>query len=536
MKKTILIILLMAALIPLGAAERVFVSTDRSIYIAGENLFCSLFCIETETMQPSGLSALAYLEIASAETTAATAKIALLNGHGAGIIQIPAHIPSGNYVVYAYTTAGGTENCLAGSRTISVFNTTSNARTNVQIVSDSEYSTTYPADASSGLGLVVIGQARSGKDFEIALSETLGNGARVSLSVFRIDDIGLPENGGVRAFTDALRKEGGKENPGIAEYEGEIVRATVKGGTATTAILSSAGSPTDVYIGKPDKDGHVKFFTNNIYGDRELVCSVDSPNAYLSFEDSFLHPSAGSVPALRMAPSLFSSLVARKTAAADAPAADTLVSFLPRRKDNLTEALPLTRYHLDDYTRFHSLNEIFVEIARELSIGKSHGKEIMRLGFKDPTTGRYYLRENILVMLDGVVLPEITPLKKMDAMLFSDIDIYYGPFAMGGVSFNGIVNFVTKQNYVKVIDFPAGVRVVDFKGVCAPVAYLGSSTETDQDQRMLLFWHPAVCLDKEETLRFSLKAPSRPGHFAAVAEGFDGNGAPVYAIWNFNVL
>ena len=534
--KKLLSIILMAAILPLHAAERIFVSTDRSVYIAGENLFCSLFCMETETMQASELSAVAYLEIASEDATAATAKIALRQGRGAGMIQLPASIPTGNYVVYAYTTAGGTKDCLIGSKTVSIFNTTSNARSNVRIVSDSDYTSTLPSDASEGLRLVVVGQARCGRDFEISLSQTVGNNASVSFSVYRLDDVIQPENGGIQAFTNALQQEGGNEKNGaVAEYEGEIIRAKVKGGTASAAMLSSAGSPTDVYIGKPDADGNVHFYTNNIYGDRELVCSVDSPDAYLSIEDPFLHPALGGIPDLKMAPSLFSSLVARKTAASKVRV-DTLLSPLPKRKDNLTESLPLTRYHLDDYTRFHSLSEIFVEIAQELSIGKSHGKEILRLGFKDPTTGRYYLRENILVMLDGVILPEIAPLKKMDAMLFNDIDIYYGPFAMGGVSFNGIVNFATKQNYVKVIDFPAGVRVVDFKGVCAPAAYLGAVPEGDLDNRILLYWHPDVAVTKEETLRFSLKAPSTPGHFAAIAEGFTGEGVPVHAVWTFEVL
>lgn len=534
--KKLFVILFLTATIPMLAAERIFVSTDRSVYIAGESLFCSLFCMETETMQASALSAVAYLEIASEDATAATAKIALMEGRGTGRVLLPASIPTGNYVVYAYTAAGGTKDCLAGAKTISIFNTTSNARSNVQVISDSDYSTTIPSDASEGLRLVVVGQARCGKDFEISLSQALGKSARVSFSVYRLDDINQPDNGGIRAFTNTLRQKGSHEkNAAVAEYEGEIIKAKVKGGTASTAMLSSAGSPTDVYLGKPDADGNVLFYTNNIYGDRELVCSVDSPDAYLSIEDPFIHPAVGGIPALKMSPSLFSSLVSRKTAASQVHA-DSLLTPLPKRKDNLTESLPLTRYHLDDYTRFHSLSEIFVEIVNELSIGKSHGKECLRLGFKDPTTGRYYLRENILVMLDGVILPEITPLKRMDAMLFKDIDIYYGPFAIGGVSFNGIVNFVTKQDYVKVIDFPAGVSVVDFKGVCTPVAYLGAAPGRDQDNRNLLYWHPDVAITKEETLRFSLKAPSNPGHFAAVAEGFTDEGAPVYAFWNFMVL
>ena len=50
------------------------------------------------------------------------------------------------------------------------------------------------------------------------------------------------------------------------------------------------------------------------------------------------------------------------------------------------------------------------------------------------------------------------------------------------------------------LQFPANVRVVDFKGVCYPVAYLGAPVE-GEDYRSLLYWHPALKLG----LNFSSK-------------------------------
>ena len=59
----------------------------------------------------------------------------------------------------------------------------------------------------------------------------------------------------------------------LPEYEGEIVYAAVEGlderqldslSDMAVATLSSAGSPSDIYVGKVGEKGKLVFFTNNI--------------------------------------------------------------------------------------------------------------------------------------------------------------------------------------------------------------------------------------------------------------------------------
>ena len=80
--------------------------------------------------------------------------------------------------------------------------------------------------------------------------------------------------------------------------------------------LSSAGSPSNLYIGV-NHGKNVRFMTNNIYGDREIVCEVsnlDQESGSITIEDPFIYPSAGSIPKLPISKILYQDLSARKVA------------------------------------------------------------------------------------------------------------------------------------------------------------------------------------------------------------------------------
>ena len=521
-----------------GAAGRIFVSTDKSVYITGEWLWCSLFNIDTASGKLSNISAVAYVELVSSDGSGAQAKIALTEGRGSGRIRIPESLPTGNYKVLAYT-AGEEEQSIYGAKTISVFNTFSTARVQggVEVVSENQYKAEVATQTKGNLEISIHGTARCGRQFTVNVINPGESAAGISLSVYKQDDIIEPANRSLAAFIDQIRQERTVSSVSGAskEYEGLVINAKIIGPKTGISSLSSAGSPSDVYVGRVDDDGKLQFFTNNIYGDRELVCETGSPDSYIVLEEPFTHPSPGDVDKLRLCPSLRSSLVNRKASLSQSVVPDTLLTFLPRRQDHLLQGVNCSVYHLDDYVRFHSLEEIFVEIAHELVIRKSHGKETIMMGVKDLASGRYNLQDNIMVMLDGIVLTDISPLKKMDALLLDDICLYTDPFALGGVSYNGAVNFVTKQNYVKAVQFPANVRVLDFKGCCYPLAYTGGYYGSNEDLRQLLFWHPSIILPAGETIRLPLSAPSLPGHYIVRAEGLDDEGTPVQAEFQFDI-
>ena len=152
----------------------------------------------------------------------------------------------------------------------------------------------------------------------------------------------------------------------------------------------------------------------------------------------------------------------------------------------------------------------------------------------DATESRHFLQDNILVMMDGVVLTDHSLLADFDALLLEDIDIYRQAVAIGQLSFNGVVNFISKKNYVTALQFPENTRVVDFKGVSYPVAYLGE-VPSGEDLRQLLFWHPALDLPAGSQLRIPIQAPAYAGRFRIVVQGKRADGSPLHAEYTFEV-
>ena len=531
--------------------ERIFVSTDRSAYLAGDAVWCSLTCLDENGLF-SNASAVSYVELVSEEGTACTAKIGLLEGRGAGSFRIPVTTPTGTYRILAYTAVNAAENgspWLAGSRLVTVFNTTSRARVagNVVIGSGNAPLAQEGRPAAEGQ-LELSSRIRLQKGQSAVLSlHNGGAAASVSLSIYHADDLpeGARENTPA-GFLKALPASVSTVRAVTVENDGEIISARIRGTVLkaddlTLATLSAAGSPTDLYIGRAEGDDRLRFYTSNIYGNREIVCEVsqlDRQEGYIDFESPFLFPETGPLPKLTLDPALRPDLNARKAAlrAEKTRRIDTLTTYMTHREDLLLASIPSHRYHLDDYTRFHSVKEILVEITPELHLRTDHGVPSLLLTYSDALDRRSDRTDNIAVMMDGVLLSDLNLLLGFDAMLLEDIDIYDQPLVCGRTPLHGIVNFITKKNYVTALHFPASVRVVDFQGVAYPVAYNGAVPEGEgQDLRQLLYWHPILNLDAGSDYRLEFNTPGYAGRFKAVAEGFTEDGKPVYQEFSFEV-
>ena len=558
MKKLIITILALTAGILAGAAvpvERVYVSTDRDVYIAGDAVWCSLTILNGNG-RFSNESAVSYLELVSTDGTVCTAKIGLLEGRGAGSFRIPVTTPTGTYRLVAYTAINAEEEgepWMAGSRLLTVFNTTSSARVlnGVEILDEAAYGALQqPGTASQGK-VQLSSRVRIPKGTASALVlSNAGPKASVSLSVRHEDDLvpAARENNPasfLKALPQDVRIKDGA-NP-VTEFDGEIVTARIKGAlmedvdSYAEATLSTAGDPSSIYVGKAVGTDIVRYYTSNIYGNREIVCEVsklDKEGGYIDFESPFIRVDAGQMPPLRLSPAQRQDLVARKAAlrAEKALRIDTLTTYMTRRTDLLLESVDFRRYHLDDYNRFPSVRETIIEFIPELSLRKVKDKWVMQLVVSDAVQSRFEKTHNILVMMDGVILSDLDALVDFDAMLLEDVDIYSQTFVCGRIPFHGMVNFISKKNYVTALHFPANVRVVDFQGVTYPVAYNGAVPEGEgQDLRQLLYWHPILNLDAGSDYRLEFTAPDYAGRFKAVAEGFTEDGTPVYQEFSFEV-
>ncbi|MDD7072093.1 MAG: hypothetical protein SPH62_06745 [Candidatus Egerieousia sp.] len=295
-------LLLFFLLLPLCAGaqttvvEKTYISTDREIYVSGDKIWCSAFCVDAaNTLRPSSLSAIAYVEIVSEDGTLESGKIALSEGRGAGTIEIPATAPTGNYRIVAYTAY--TKNTPGFnpqehiSKTISIFNTSTKERVKngVKILSDSEYdalrtpagtpastpagtpastpagthttgthttgthsSSTYNAGTHTAAGALSITCHRSAEGYlEVVLTNNSATPADLSLSLSNRDGIIPPDNTSIGAFMGAAASAA----QAAAGAESAAARASARAASAGAESAPAAAVSTAAEL--PEYEGEI---------------------------------------------------------------------------------------------------------------------------------------------------------------------------------------------------------------------------------------------------------------------------------------
>ena len=571
-------LLLFFLLLPLCAGaqttvvEKTYISTDREIYVSGDKIWCSAFCVDAANgLRPSSLSAIAYVEIVSEDGTLESGKIALSEGRGAGTIEIPATAPTGNYRIVAYTAY--TKNTPGFnpqehiSKTISIFNTSTKERVKngVKILSDSEYDALRtPASTQPAAGAPSIACHRNAEGYlEVVLTNNSAAPADLSLSLSNRDGIIPPDNTSIGAFmgaaasaaqaaagaSAAARASAGAESAPTAvvsaaaelpEYEGEIIRGRIAGATTDeieglkgrSAFISVPTEKSDLYSSVVDNDGMIKFVTNNIYGTKEMVCEIednDLARCHIELISPFVSPKLKGIPALNMAPSIREDLQRRGLSVqlCRSFSADTLASLMPIRENPLIPSYDAIEYKLDDYKRFPVMRELFIEFINEIKVRRVDGKEQLKVKTHLEERVSLFDKNNSLIMVDGIPVFDHSQVIEYDPLLVESVVVYPYKYYTGWRSFCGMANFVTYKKNLPGIKFNDGVRVVQFKGCSYPMAFTCQEIGEDfPDYRELLYWHPQIKLPAGESSSIKVKIPANVKEIRICAEGMMENGTP----------
>ena len=305
MKKLLLLGTLLLPLLSRAQAvpEQVWVSTDRTTYVAGDCIWVSAFCFDATASgrKLSAQSKVAYVELLSSEGTAATMRLSLLGGRGGGVMAIPGNVPTGTYLLAAYTRClGKGVDPLAGARRIRIFNTNATIRQKTVQIADHQPET--EGERPLGRGVQIALQRTAGQQESFPVTLQCASDASVSVSVYKIDALeGTPSTGPV-APQPATACPAGT----LSTLEGEILTGHLEGRDAARTwddpvclpLISAPGNTADIYLGEKTTYGSYRFRTGNIFGRRDLVCEVlglpETAECSLVIDDPFLHLSAES--------------------------------------------------------------------------------------------------------------------------------------------------------------------------------------------------------------------------------------------------
>ncbi len=197
-------------------------------------------------------------------------------------------------------------------------------------------------------------------------------------------------------------------------------------------------------------------------------------------------------------------------------------------------------YLLDDYTRFSSLKETFVEVVTFARIRRKDGKEVFEVfdPYNPYKEGSFSSRDPLL-LLDGMLVQDHDEVFGYSAHDIERIHVFPGPYRYGPEVFWGIIDITSKKR-----DFKPRLRgeyIKEFE-LESPLSnrrysspdYSSKALQRIPDYRVQLFWEPDLKLDTEKHVK-SFYTSDVPGTYQVILEGYTDDGRYVVANQYFEV-
>ena len=543
------------------AQEKVYVTTDKECYLAGENLWCSVFCIDSATGKYSSLSSVAYLDFFSGEKLESTIKVALVKGRGCGKLQIPFSFATGNYSIVAYTRKdGGDSQGEFNGKIVTVFNTLTSERVKggVELAGiDEDIKGIGKAIPFTESRVAIEAQNVKGESLPVKISNLGDQPMQVSVSIYHMDS--LVKSIGERGYdnTSLLDRSGQFAVTADEEYAGEVIRARLfKNGKPATGedaagvyvYMSAMGNTDDVYVANADSLGYLMYYTNNISGKRDLLFDVveDATQTSKFKRDSvssseykvelvkkeYMHTPA-KIPVLKISQALKPHLERRSMMMKVERGfeADTLYNLMRMRSNDFFGAVTPIVYNLDDYTRFPVMREVVFEYVENLRIREVDGKDGFVVQWNNTPVSYLLSRYNSLILLDGVPVRDHSIIIDMDPLLVKQIIIYPRRYVLNHFVFDGIVKFNTYKGDMGGKELWKNTTLVNYDAVQYPAAFLGDRVKDNSGYpkyNSTIYWNPVLEVDSGEEFAFECVKPQYSGEFKIVVEGMDTSGNAIY--------
>ena len=389
---------LITAIVLTHSTYAVTIETDHPWYLAGEAMRVSVKADEVSTV---------YAELCDTYEMVAGIVISLQEGLGRGVIELPADLHSGYYVLSAYTR----DNTLVSHRLVAVVNALRKS-----VDDDIEW---LPADS--------------------CWTAADGTAALVS-----------------------------EKTADIRETDGHIVKAHIQNvydgqtfkGSQICPSLSIVGKQIHYFEGEMTNDSTAVFRTYGIHGKLPLVLSAKSSSG-VNLPVRIISPFAVLLPK-RLPHLVFhyerSEVEARSIAMQrhqmTMPSA-TLLEY----DETVLGTEPDLSYNLDEYRQFLTVREVLVEYVSYVKNAKVNGVPQL---FVSKEQGDYMTFLPTLVLIDGMPVSDIERLLNYDARRIHHINIYGNQYSFGHGLYNGILSFVSRSGQLTNYATEQGMQYLEY--------------------------------------------------------------------------
>jgi len=336
------------------------------------------------------------------------------------------------------------------------------------------------------------------------------------------------------------------------EYFGHIIHGKIvdnKTGLPVPLVsgyLSVPSKRTQFRSTSSDLSGKVKFELTGYYGSRELVVQTNpqkDSTAHLEIDNPFSQKYSGfnppdfSIPA-KVSPTLLDhSIHAQVQRVYEGANLDH--SQLQYVDTNTFYIVPDEKYLLDDYTRFLTMEEVFREYVHSTNVVRN--RDNFHIYLYDLNNKRYF-EDAPLILIDGVPFFSFNEIISQNPMKIKQIDLVNRQYAMGYLTYSGILNITTYHGDLDGIELDPRVNVLDYPGMPEERQFFSPQYDTElqinsrmPDYRNTLYWAPGMKSGSDGKAQVSFYSSDLPGKYVLVAQGLSNKGEAGSQIRFFDV-
>ncbi len=536
--------------------EKVYVHTDRDVYITGEDLMFSIYLVDGKYTGLPGRSRVAYIEIVNPfDIPVAQKRVGIYDAYAFGILSVPDTLTSGDYILRAYTNSMrnyGPDTFF--SQMISIYNPFKNEIFNsiTELVSVPEK--VKPADSCITVSVGDRFNPREKASLKIQIDTTCFRSAAltnisISIAAFsgfkrhqKIEDYlsYMPELGKGNNFNTDRNNHNVYLTEEFGPYlEGTLLsRETLLPGKGELLYLLSPGKEPEFQYSVTDDYGNFRFLLPPYEESRVIIIQVAgfTERWMIKVNSPYSDQFSGIKTKFSGWDNDFLDKVSKWGVNYQiCEIYDTINQTRSVIKHEFTRPLrfygkPDKEIIMADYISLPTMEEVFRELVPGVSLKRQ--KTSYHFVISNEITG-----ENIAipgaVLLDGVILKDPSVIALLDPDLIERIDVIKGEYQVGSVVFNSLISIISKKGDMCGIEQAAsGLRTLypflDKVEVTDNFKYPGTRTIDSRipDFRNTLYWGPYLHPDTAGYLKVEFFTSDFLSDYKVVVEGLTDTGKP----------
>jgi hypothetical protein len=194
-------------------------------------------------------------------------------------------------------------------------------------------------------------------------------------------------------------------------------------------------------------------------------------------------------------------------------------------------------YILDDYTRFETIKDLFIEFIRSAVIRK-----------RDKETGFYVVADGLfpgkaLTLIDGIPIMDTDFILNFDPLKVEKIGVVTNIYFMGNTGFQGMINFTTYAGDFDLDELPEYLVEKAYQGIQQSREFYSPNYSIQKDvlkripdYRNTIYWNPNIELKFGEKVDLEFYTSDTSGFFDIEINGISTSGSPIFKKARFTVL